>query len=613
MASVISGPTLNNSPNAPRVLPGTGQRVALPRTVDRPNETAQSPFDAFARVAARSTGAPMAALVLEEPSGLVVHAVSGPSNGELLPVAAIRSQLGRSRRVAQEIGDLTTELPAGTFSEEEKASGWQAYAGATIRDQAGVAVGVLCVLDRQPRRFGREALAILTDIAHATAELLAAHHATRPAAIAAGNGVTALPGRQALEQLLADTVRRQDEEGRPSDSQTSAFALFRIDVGRLAALNEMYGREIADQVLQQTADRLKAITPLRGFLAHLGGSAFALVAPGPIGIPDCEAIALGTMDRLREPVAIDSLELPLRPSCGVALFPQDGGDAASLQLAAEAALADAKKTGDGRHKRASRQLSATYALATGLEQDLQTAVTQGDFHLHWMPVIDVATERVTSFEALVRWRRPGHGDVSPALFIPVAEAGGFIEALDAWVLRAACAEASSWERELGVCVNVSLAWLSHNRLPSLLKRVLDETGLEPHRLQIELSERGGLEQDGNARRELSQVRAMGVRLALDDFGAGATSLGVLSTYPFDQVKLDSRFVQALGRDRRAEAVTRGMLHMAHELGMTTCAEGVETEEQLAFLDAHGCEEIQGYLLGRPKPSLPDAARRVPAK
>ena len=594
------------------------ERLTLPRAGGRTDEAAETPLSIFTRLATRCTDSALAVLVLEAPSGLQVRAVSGPCTGEHLPVSVLRAQMSRPRRVTVEILDLAADPHFMTAPAHERSAGFGAYAGATIRDLSGSAIGVLFLLDRERRRFGREVLVTLSDLARGVAALLAVHHGASP--VAEGNGVdavTALPGRQGLERYLEQALQQPAPTpgesfvgaatggtGAGLNGQTPGMALFRVDLGRLAALNEMYGREVADRFLKQAADRLQTIAPIPSFLAHLGGSGFALAAPGRIGASDAEAIVLRMMERLREPIQVGSLELPVRPSAGIALYPADGQDVASLLLATEAALAEAKKHGDGRHCRATSQLTSAYTLSTGLEQDLQAAVAQGAFHLNWMPAIDTATERVVSFEALVRWNRPGHGEVSPALFIPVAEAGGLIEQIDAWVLRAACLEAQSWEEALGVSVNVSTVWLSHNRLSNLLRRVLAETGLEPNRLQIELSERSALDQDGNVRRELSQVRAMGVRLALDDFGTGYSCLGTLVTYPFDQIKLDRQFVHALGRDRRAEAVTRAVLQMVQALGMTSCAEGVETEEQLAFLDAHGCEEIQGYLIGRPIPALP---------
>ncbi len=587
-------------------------RLTLPLAPSGQDDPASdNPLAPFARLALRahagSAGASVAILVIEGSSGLQLHAVAGPSNGEALPLAMIRSQMRRPRRVSVEIADLAADPAHAAAPAHERTAGFASFVGAIIRTATGAAIGMIGLLDREPRRATRDVSLTLADLARGIASLQAARDEGARGEPALIDAVSGLPGRQALERHLGDMLG--GGHAKPS------FALFRIDFGRLSALNEMYGRDVADRFLRLLADRLQAITPVPGYLAHLGGSGFAMVAPGRIGPSDAEAIAMRMMERLRQPIQLDALELPVRLSIGIALHPADLGRAAAegatamvaaILQAADAALAHAKTQGDGRHCRASPAMIADYAVSSGLETDLQQAAAQGAFHLNWMPVIDTATEHVTGFEALLRWRRPGFGEVPPSLFLPVAEAGGLIETLDAWVLRAACAEARRWDTPLAVGVNVSPVWLSHGRLSRVVRRVLDETGLEPGRLQLEFSERSAFDGDDHLGRELSRVRAMGVRLALDDFGSFHSSIDALTRYPFDKIKLDRQFVRALGQDRRAETIVRSLLQMVQALGMTSCAEGVETEAQLAFLDAHGCEEIQGYLLGRPIPELPRA-------
>ena len=580
----------------------SSERLVLPRPGQILGEGEDSSFSAFARVAMRGLDVPLALVLVDEHGRLQIRGAFGRSLGETLPISIIRTQMDSQRRMTLEIADLQHDPGFLASPEDERHSGFGAYAGATLRDGSGASIGVLCVLDHKARRFGRESLAILADLARAAGSLLAFEPGSDTRTDIGSEAVTALPGREALEGALDRLV--EGAERANTTSLPPGFGVLRIDIGRLAELNEMHGRGAVDQALKQIAGRLKSVTPSPGFLAHLGGGGFALVVGGRVTAADIEAVAVRAMDRLREPAHLDGLDVPLRPSAGIASYPADALDSTGLLRSAEAALSHAKRQGDGRHIHATPNLLQTFELSAGIEQDLQRATMNGDFTLNWLPVIDTATEKVVSFEALARWHRPGYGDISPEIFISCAEAAGLIEQIDGWVLATACREAQSWEQALGVSVNISPVWISHNRLPSLLQRVLDETGLDPTRLQIELSERVPFGSDGMTRRELSQVRAMGVRLALDDFGTGYSCLGLLGTYPFDQVKLDSQFVQAIGRDRRAEAITRGVLQMVQSLGMTSCAEGVETEEQLAFLDAHGCEEIQGYLIGRPIPRLP---------
>ncbi|MCQ8240831.1 putative bifunctional diguanylate cyclase/phosphodiesterase [Rhizosaccharibacter radicis] len=585
------------SPSTPAAS-SAHERIALPGGDIRVDD-GSDPFGALTRLALRASGAAVSVLLVEDGTGLRLRSAAGLLRGQLLPAHLLRAQLTRSRRSMIEIEDLLHDPDNAGAPEEERQEGWRAFAAATVRDADGVLVGLLCVLDLSARRHGREVLLTLVDLARTASALLIAQKAARPTVAATGNtsaarGISVLPGRDVLDQQLAADIASSF-----NGSTASPFALLRIDLDRLAAINDLYGRDTADRMLDQVAGRLRASTPTPGFLAHLGGSAFAIVASGRTGASDAENMARRILDRLREPMQIDSLELPLRAAIGVALFPADGGTGADLLQAAEAALAVAKRDGPGRHRRATPEILSAHAISAGMEQDLQVAVASGGFHLNWMPVIDTASEQVVSFEALIRWDRPGHGEVPPSSFIPVAEAAGLIEQVDGWVLDAACQEACTWERPLGVSVNVSPLWLTHNRLPSLIRRVLDRTGLDPDRLQVELSERTWMSDPDTLRRELAQVRAMGVHLALDDFGTGYGSLSALGTYPFDHVKLDRAFVRMLGHDQRADAIMRSVLQMVQALGMTACAEGVETEAQMAFLDAHGCEQVQGYLIGRP--------------
>ncbi|WP_428394917.1 putative bifunctional diguanylate cyclase/phosphodiesterase [Lichenicoccus sp.] len=584
------------------------ERLVLPHAGQMLGTGDETVFGAFARLAARDLEAPFGLVIVRENGRLQIRAAFGPSNGQALPISVIRAQMSSQRRVTLDVGDLAHDTGFAAAGVEERAAGFGAYAGATLRDESGASVGVVCVLDAQPRRFTRDSLAALTDLGRcASAMLILEPKAATDSSAAAS--VTGLPGREALEQHIDKLVAAA--EATAPNALPPGFAILRIDIARLSALNDMHGRGAVDQSLKQVVTRLRAVAPSHSFLARLGGGGFALVLGGRVSPAEIEAVALRVMDRLREAAHVDGLDLPLRPAAGVATFPTDASDTLGLLRCAEAALSQAKREGDGRHVHCTPELLRTYVVSAGLEEDLQRATMIGAFALNWLPVIDTATEQVVSFEALVRWDRPGHGDISPDLFIPCAEATGLIEQIDSWVMMAACHEAQTWERALGVSVNVSPVWVSHNRLPALVRRVLDETGLDPARLQIELSERVPFGSDGMARRELARVRAMGVRLALDDFGTGYSCLGMLGTYPFDQVKLDRQFVSALGRDRRAEAITRSVLQMVQSLGMTSCAEGVETEEQLAFLDAHGCEEIQGYLIGRPIPTLPRPVGAAP--
>jgi len=240
-----------------------------------------------------------------------------------------------------------------------------------------------------------------------------------------------------------------------------------------------------------------------------------------------------------------------------------------------------------------------------LERDLREALDAGELHLHWQPIVNCLTGALQRFEALVRWNRPGCGKVSPGTFVPIAEALGLYKQLDTFVLRTACAEALRWPQPYRAAVNVSAYWFEGEDLSHAVEAALQETGLHPSRLEIEVTERVFIDNAGNAQRELAQLKALGVGLSLDDFGTGYSSLSYLRSIPFDKLKLDRLFIENLGTCRRTEVITRAVLQLGAGLDMTVCAEGVAHQTQLEILQAYCCDEVQGYLIGRPGSLTPE--------
>ena len=240
-----------------------------------------------------------------------------------------------------------------------------------------------------------------------------------------------------------------------------------------------------------------------------------------------------------------------------------------------------------------------------LERDLREAVDTGQFHLHWQPIVNCLTGALHRFEALVRWDRPGCGKVSPGTFVPIAETLGLFKQLDSWVLHTACAEALRWPVPYRVAVNISAHWFQGEDLSHMIEAALRRSGLDPSRLEIEVTERVFIDNAGNAQRELAQLKALGVGLSLDDFGTGYSSLSYLRSIPFDKLKLDRLFIDELGVCRRTEVITRAVLQLGAGLGMTVCAEGIAHQAQLEILQAYNCDEAQGYLIGRPGPLTPE--------
>ena len=240
-----------------------------------------------------------------------------------------------------------------------------------------------------------------------------------------------------------------------------------------------------------------------------------------------------------------------------------------------------------------------------LERDLREALATGQFHLHWQPIVNCITGRLLRFEALIRWDRPGTGPVAPATFVPIAESLGLHQQLDLWVLRNALQEAAHWPPAIRVAVNISALWFHGEDLSRAVEAVLLETGLDPGRLELEVTERVFIGNDVAAKKEFAQLRALGVGVSLDDFGTGFSSLSYLRTIAFDRLKLDWLFIEGLSTCRRTEIITRAVLQLGAGLGMEVCAEGVAHQAQLEILQAYQCDEVQGYLIARPGPMTPE--------
>ena len=245
--------------------------------------------------------------------------------------------------------------------------------------------------------------------------------------------------------------------------------------------------------------------------------------------------------------------------------------------------------------------------AGSLEAELRQALDAGLFRIHWQPIITCACGELRGFEALLRWDRPGHGPVPPSEFVPIVERLGLYHKLDRWVLKQACDAAARWPNHLRAAINVSACWFGAPTctLTATIAAALEQTGIDPARLELEVSESVIIASKTAAAAELARIKSLGVRLSLDDFGTGYASLGYLQEMPFDKLKLDQSFVRRLGECRRTEAIVRAVLQLGAGLGMTVCAEGVERQDQLAILQAYGCDEVQGYLIGFPERALPD--------
>ncbi len=393
-----------------------------------------------------------------------------------------------------------------------------------------------------------------------------------------------------LEQALTD------QRGLPSDS-----ALFMLDLDRFKEVNDTMGHPAGDALLKQVAQRLQRLVGTSGKVGRLGGDEFQIVLPGSQKREQLIKLAESIIHTLSQPYSIEASQVVIGASIGIALAPEDGSNAETLIRNADLALYAAKADGRGVYRFYVPAMHADAEDRRQLEHDLRHAIASGEFHLEYQPVVCVSTERISGFEALVRWHHPKRGPISPATFIPIAEDAGLIGTIGAWVLRTACADAAQWPEGTRVAVNVSPIQFANPSLPSLVMSALASAGLSASRLEMEITEGVFLADSANTDAMFSALKNIGVRLALDDFGTGYSSLGYLKTAPFDKIKIDQSFVRGAAiRGSRNGAIVKSIVSLAEALGMDTTAEGAETLDELGLIRSLGCSHIQGYVYGRPQ-------------
>ncbi len=406
--------------------------------------------------------------------------------------------------------------------------------------------------------------------------------------------LTGLPNRALFYDRLGQALavsRRHD----------TPLAVFFLDLDGFKVINDSVGHEIGDKVLVEVARRLRSGLREQDTLARLGGDEFAVLLPEVTDPRDTRVVADKLLATLTAPQLINGLELTVDASIGVAVFPQDGSDVRRLMRSADIAMYRAKARGRGRVQTFAPALGEQAARRQQLEVELRRGLRAGQLRLVFQPYHELSTRQVVGYEALVRWNHPGRGLLLPASFLPLAEDTGLIEAVDRWVLDQACRQARQWASPLAVSVNVSPARFAAGDLHQQVTDTLAETGLDPSRLTLELSERTLFDDAPDAFPFLVDLAAAGVGLALDDFGAGYTSLGHLRRLPLTQVKIDRSLVVALGSEDDDSPIVAAVISFAHTLGFSVTAEGIEQPHQLDRLVGLGCEFGQGFLIGRPQP------------
>ncbi len=409
------------------------------------------------------------------------------------------------------------------------------------------------------------------------------------------DSLTGLANRAKMQLSLDQLLARRPGQWRP-------FALMLLDLDRFKAVNDTLGHQTGDLLLKLVAQRLQRTVGEGALIGRRGGDEFEVVVTGECRRETLADIAHGIVAALSQPYHIAGSSISIGCSIGIAIAPEDGDTSETLVRNADLALYAAKGDGRGTHRFYIPELLALAQMRRRMEDDLRQALAGGQLHLAYQPVVGTVSGAITGYEALVRWNHPRLGAISPADFIPVAEDSGLIEPIGEWVLRTATMAAAKWPVPVRIAVNVSPIQFARPTLPLLVTSALAKSGLDPARLELEITESvflgGSTANDATFR----NLKALGVRLALDDFGTGYSSLGYLKTAPFDKIKIDQSFVRGLSQPgSRNSAIIKAIVTLADALNLETTAEGVEAQDEIALVRALGCTHIQGFVYGRPVP------------
>ncbi len=447
-----------------------------------------------------------------------------------------------------------------------------------VRDGQGQASHIVCfIADLSLRREAEERLRYLS------------HY----------DELTGLANRALFKERLHEAAQRARQSNR-------SVALLHIDLDRFKLLNDTLGHEIADQLLQQMARRLTQAVPEADTIARLSSDEFAVVIDSYSSLAGLTRLANRLLAKLHLPLDVGGHELMMSASIGISLLPENARELQTLISQANMAMQHAKHLGGNTFQFFTENLQFATLERLQLETQLRKGIAEGQLEVYYQPKLNLADDSLDAAEALVRWNHPQLGLVGPGQFIALAEETGLIGAIGEFVLRQACRQARQWQldglAELRVSVNLSVHQLRQGNLTSMVRQVLEETGLQPRCLELELTESELLDNVDNAIEIFRQLDELGVRLAIDDFGTGFSSLSYLKRFPVDCVKIDQSFIRELPDNADDAAITRAIIALAHSLELQVVAEGVETQEQMDFLKAQGCDAIQGFLISRPAPA-----------
>ncbi|MFC3692100.1 EAL domain-containing protein [Chenggangzhangella methanolivorans] len=508
-------------------------------------------------------------------------AVKGVEAADLLGRTAV-DLFGEEQGVRSAALDrLICESGTGLPSFEEEITGldgetrYVLTTKAPLRDANGEIVAVLTTsLDITDRRRAERHLRHL------------AHHDT----------LTDLPNRA----LLHERVRHEIAQARRSDRK---FALHLFDLDRFKGINDVLGHHFGDRLLRAVADRLRATVRESDTVARLGGDEFAILQSNVATPEDTAELARRIREALSAPFRFDGEEVLTSASIGIAIFPDNGFDVDDLLKNADLAMYRAKADGRDGFRAFAADMDTNARAITVLESDLRRALSRNEFELHYQPQVALSTGQIVGAEALIRWRRENGDLVSPGEFLPRAEENGLIVPINNWVLREACQQAAAWSSEglprLRVAVNLSGMQFIKTDVEALVLEALEESGLAPDRLELELTETILLQDTGAVVRQLEALRARGITFSIDDFGTGYSSLAYVKHFPVDRLKIDKSFIANLKNDANDAAIVRAIVSLGHSLDLDVIAEGVETAAQVAHLRSEGCDEVQGFYFGRP--------------
>tara|TARA_R110000782_G_scaffold48551_1_gene106181 strand:+ start:21564 stop:24197 length:2634 start_codon:yes stop_codon:yes gene_type:complete len=412
------------------------------------------------------------------------------------------------------------------------------------------------------------------------------------ARLAQFDSLTGLANRIQMQQALEQSVTN-------ARGHINQCALFLLDLDRFKSVNDTMGHPAGDALLREVSQRLKRVVADRGMVGRLGGDEFKVVLPGPVDRAKLGVLADAIIASLSQPYVIEGTQVVIGASVGIAVCPDDGATVDALVRNADLALYSAKGSGRGVHRFYSSDMHAEAEDRRALEADLRAALANDELDIVYQPVVSARTEKITGFEALLRWNHPLRGEISPTTFVAIAEDSGLIATLGEWVLRTACEAAAQWPAGIRVAVNVSPIQFANPALPGIVMNALAASGLAPEQLELEITESAFLNEGDATDQMFAQLKALGVRLALDDFGTGYSSLGYLKKAPFNKIKIDQSFVRGAAKSgSRNAAIISAIVSLANALGMDTTAEGVETHDELALLRSLGCSQIQGYIYGQ---------------